>query len=146
MLRWMKLSMPAILLSVMLGCQDGIKTSDADVNPIQRSELDQFMAEPGTVLLDVRKPEAFTAGHIPGAINMPFTSLRQDTRLTNADRIVVYGGGWRDPLPVAGAKRLIQLGYTNVYEFKGGTELWVDSGGALVKTTPGTQSRPESGD
>jgi phage shock protein E len=35
----------------------------------------RMAAEPGTVILDARSREAFAAGHIEGAVNLPFTDF-----------------------------------------------------------------------
>ncbi len=128
------------------GCGGDIQTSDADVQVIQYDALREYLAKGETVMVDVRSPQTYDAGHIPGAINIPFTSFRQrDARLDEAGRIVIYAGGWTDPLSVAGVKRAIALGYGDVYEFKGGVDLWEDSGRTLVKTTPAAPGRPEAG-
>ena len=46
----------------------------------------EYRATPGAVLIDVREPGEFAAGHIPGAINMPLSgshnlSFPKDTPL-----------------------------------------------------------------
>jgi CRP-like cAMP-binding protein/chromosome segregation ATPase/rhodanese-related sulfurtransferase len=46
----------------------------------------------GSLWLDVRTPEEYEAGHLPGAINMPFFSLRfQASSLTLDRAYVIYG-------------------------------------------------------
>ena len=37
--------------------------------------LERFSRTPGAVLLDVRTPEEFSAGHIPGSQNVPLDAL-----------------------------------------------------------------------
>ncbi|MCU7924295.1 MAG: cyclic nucleotide-binding domain-containing protein [Candidatus Thiodiazotropha sp. (ex Dulcina madagascariensis)] len=50
------------------------------------------MIEKGALWLDVRAPEAYEEGHLPGAINLPFFSLRfQASSLTLDRAYVVYG-------------------------------------------------------
>lgn len=129
------------------GCNGEGKTSDADVQQVTEPDLRTYLGERGTLLLDVRKPELYRQGHLPGAINIFLADLRQrDPRLDDAERIVVYAGGWTDPLSGSGVKQLIKLGYTDVYEFKGGVEVWEDSGGQLVRQDgPGGTGRPETG-
>lgn len=147
MLRTGLLAMVAVMAGLgLVGCSGEPRVSDADVIQLSHEELLGYIAEGSTALLDVRKPELYEAGHIPGAINIFSPELRRrDSRLDGAKRIVVYGGGWTDPLAVNGAKRLIALGYKNVHEYKGGIELWEDSGGQLVSTKTATQGRPEAG-
>lgn len=47
----------------------------ADVAQVTRDELVQRMREETVVVLDVRPAEEFRAGHIPGALSMPFGDL-----------------------------------------------------------------------
>ena len=37
--------------------------------------LEEFKATPGAALVDVREPEEFRSGHIPGAINAPLSTI-----------------------------------------------------------------------
>ena len=48
--------------------------------------IKEYQSTPGAVLIDVREPGEFAAGHIPGAINMPLSgshnlSFGKDTPL-----------------------------------------------------------------
>ena len=36
----------------------------------------EYRGTPGAVLIDVREPSEFAAGHIPGAVNMPLSGSR----------------------------------------------------------------------
>jgi len=138
----------ALLLSMtgaMVGCLGETKTSDEDIEVIRYEEVQAAMAKAETVVIDVRTTKAYNKGHIPGAMSVPLPTIRgNDSRLTGARKIIVYAGGWTDPLSVAGAKRLIALGYDNVYEFKGGTDVWTDSGGRLVTADPNATGRQET--
>ncbi|MEW8623252.1 MAG: cyclic nucleotide-binding domain-containing protein, partial [Candidatus Thiodiazotropha endolucinida] len=63
--------------------------------PLSRSvdyERATEMIEKGALWLDVRTPEEYEEGHLPGAINLPFFSLRfQASSLTLDRAYVVYG-------------------------------------------------------
>lgn len=39
--------------------------------------LERWRAVPGAVLLDVRTPEEFRTGHVPGAVNLPMDRLAE---------------------------------------------------------------------
>jgi rhodanese-related sulfurtransferase len=47
--------------------------------------------KPGSfVLVDVREPDEFTEGHIPGAINIPVTNFTAAARLDRNRKIIIY--------------------------------------------------------
>lgn len=120
-----------ISLVLLVGCT-GTRTSDRSLVLIEYPRLTELIeqaraeGEPGRlVIVDARSRERFDDGHIPGAVNRPLTRVtRHDDTLSNADHIVVYGHDWQDPRGPAVAKRLIELGYGQVYDFRGGLELW----------------------
>ena len=61
---------------------------------ISREELLHRMQENSVTLLDVRPPEEFALGHLPGAINIPFAELEQRLAELPAMReIVAYCRG-----------------------------------------------------
>lgn len=138
-----KLFASGFLLLGLLGCND-LKVSDADIPIVNEKQIEEAMNDPKgrTVVVDVRKPESYAAGHIPGAINVYLPDIRKsDERLGHANRIIVYGKGFTDPLGVAAAKRLVAEGYKNVWEFKGGMEAWQSS---QRPVTTQSESRPDS--
>lgn len=46
-----------------------------DVPRITIDEVKKLMAAKRVVLIDVRDPQSFSEGHIPGALNVPFDHL-----------------------------------------------------------------------
>lgn len=73
----------------------------------------------GAVVLDVRKPDEFAAGHLPSATNIPVQEFAE--RIAEVDKLV--GGDKDAPIVVhcmlgkraAAAKELLEkAGYTNV--------------------------------
>ena len=72
------------------------------------------------ILLDVREREEYNAGHIPGAILIPYTELetRAEAELPQKDQLIlVYcRSGRRSKIA---AETLLALGYTNIREFGG---------------------------
>jgi len=77
------------------------------------------------VILDVRTPEEFAAGHVPGAINIPYTHLpsRISEVADAADKdIVVYCAiGVRAE---QGAERLRENGFTRLLHLDGDMNAW----------------------
>ena len=39
--------------------------------------LEEYRSTPGAVLVDVREPDEFASGHIPGAVNAPLSTINQ---------------------------------------------------------------------
>ena len=61
---------------------------------VSHAEFERMAREPNTIVLDARSADAYRAGHIAGAINLPFTdftdaSLREALRDPNV-RILIY--------------------------------------------------------
>jgi rhodanese-related sulfurtransferase len=80
--------------------------------------------EHGTpVLLDVREPDEFAGGHVPGARNVPAASLdAESARLDpHVETLLICQSGRRS---AAAAKLLAKKGFTDVHSVKGGTSAW----------------------
>jgi len=89
--------------------------------------------EPGFVLLDVRSPELFAKGHVPGAVNIPHRRLveRNLEAWAAPTLFVVYCGGPHCNGADRAAVRLARLGRP-VKKMIGGVEGWKDEGFELA--------------
>jgi rhodanese-related sulfurtransferase len=77
-------------------------------------------SETGYIVLDVREQDEYDAGHIPGAILIPYTRIEEEAseKLTDKDQLIlVYCRSGRRSKIAADA--LVELGYTNIREFGG---------------------------
>lgn len=86
------------------------------------------------VLLDVRTPALFAAGHVPGAVNIPTRQLTE-ARLADypADTLfVVYCAGPHCNGSTKAALKLARLGRP-VKEMIGGLTGWIDEGLGLAR-------------
>lgn len=129
----------------MAGCGQ-VYVSDNNITGIDRADVAAAQKSPTTTIVDVRKPESYAAGHIPGAINIYLPDIQSsDPRLGTAQKIIVYCDSPTDPLARAAAKRMLALGYKNVDVYQGGLEFWKRSGEQVVKSTPAPKQRAESG-
>ena len=87
----------------------------------------------GGVWVDPRGPDTFATGHIPGAINMPYETVRDDyNRLGDWSVIIVYGRDYNDPIARAMSKTLLELGFKDVRTLHGGLRAWQEAGNELA--------------
>ena len=118
----MKKLIPILLSALMFtGCAG---TSNHQTNTYRNITMDDAVTmmaqETGYIILDVRRPDEFAAGHIPNAINVPNESIGTDEipELTNKDQLImVYCRSGRRSKEASA--KLVKLGYTNIVEFGG---------------------------
>ena len=93
---------------------------------------DLASGEPGFVLLDVRSPELFAAGHVPGAVNLPHGRINERNLADYpADALfVTYCAGPHCNGADRAALALATLGRP-VKKMIGGIEGWKDEGFSL---------------
>jgi rhodanese-related sulfurtransferase len=76
-------------------------------------------------LLDVRSPEEYTKARIPGSINIPITEVEKKIASFVVDKdqkVFVYClSGSRSVFAV---QKMIELGYTNVFDVMSGLLAW----------------------
>ena len=80
------------------------------------------------VVIDVREPEEFARGKIPGAYTIPrgVLEMQVDGRLPRESTVVLYCGvGGRSALA---AKSLVDMGFDKVENLQGGWSAWTNSG------------------
>jgi len=80
------------------------------------------------VVIDVREPEEFARGKIPGAHTIPrgVLEMQVDGRLPREATVVLYCGvGGRSALA---AKSLADMGYDKVENLQGGWSAWTNAG------------------
>lgn len=118
----MKKLIPILLSALMFtGCAG---TSNNQTNIYRSITIDEAVTmmaqETGYIILDVRRPDEFAAGHIPNAINVPNESIgtSEIPKLPNKDQLImVYCRSGRRSKEAS--EKLVKLGYTNVVEFGG---------------------------
>ena len=118
----MKKLIPILLSALMFtGCAG---TSNSQTNTYRSITMDEAVAmmeqETGYIILDVRRPDEFAAGHIPNAINLPNETIGADeiAKLPDKDQLImVYCRSGRRSKEAS--EKLVKLGYTNIVEFGG---------------------------
>jgi glyoxylase-like metal-dependent hydrolase (beta-lactamase superfamily II)/rhodanese-related sulfurtransferase len=95
--------------------------------------IEELETRPQTgMLLDVREPEEYAHGHVPGAVNLPQADLA--TRLAelspNCQIYLICQGGFRS---LRAAQFLFQQGFADVFSVKGGTQAWRAAGKPMAQ-------------
>lgn len=93
---------------------------------------EQFAAaagQPGVVLLDVRTPQEYAAGHIDGARNIDLNGSDFTAQVAQLDPTVTYAVYCRSGNRSATATAyLLQQGFAPPYELTGGIVAWESAG------------------
>jgi glyoxylase-like metal-dependent hydrolase (beta-lactamase superfamily II)/rhodanese-related sulfurtransferase len=95
-----------------------------DVTP---DTAQQWLDDTRALVVDVREPGEYAAGHVPGALSVPQAdlALRLDDLPRNRELLVVCEGGSRS---VRAARFLKQVGFSKVTNLAGGTSAWRRAG------------------
>ena len=118
----MKKLIPILLSALMFtGCAG---SSNHQTNTYRSITMEDAVAmieqETGYIILDVRRPDEFAAGHIPNAINVPNETIgtAEIPELPDKDQLIlVYCRSGRRSKEAS--EKLVKLGYTNIVEFGG---------------------------
>jgi phage shock protein E len=79
------------------------------------------------VVIDVRTPEEYAAGHVPGALNIPFDRVAErisDVEAPHGVALYCMVG----PRARKGEAALLASGYTDVLHLEGGLNAWQEGG------------------
>ncbi len=91
-----------------------------------------LQAKPGIVVIDARRWEEFTKGHIEGSISLVDTDVDAHNLETHVpDRstpVLFYCNGERCLRSAQASSKAVAAGYQQVYWFRGGWREWLDKG------------------
>ena len=117
----MKKLMSLFLSALMLtGCAGAGKPTNTYRQISMDEAVTMMEQETDYIILDVRRADEFTEGHIPGAINVANESIGTDDipELPDKDQLImVYCRSGRRSKEAS--EKLVKLGYTNIVEFGG---------------------------
>ena len=112
----------------MASFRDLLKQAKSQIREVDPAGAEALLAK-GALLLDVREPDEFEQGAVPGSIHIPRGHLEAQVegRLGDHERpiVVMCAGGVRSAFA---AKTLGELGYTDVVSMDGGFNRWKDEG------------------
>jgi molybdopterin/thiamine biosynthesis adenylyltransferase/rhodanese-related sulfurtransferase len=125
--------------------RDLLSQAKSQITEIDTNEAQRRIADGGVVVLDVREPDEFEQGALPGVLHIPRGHLEAqiEGRITDKDApVIVYcAGGVRSAFAT---KTLGEMGYANVVSMDGGFGKWKDEGKPWktpVQLTPDQRNR-----
>lgn len=91
------------------------------------ADFKDAVAASGAYVIDVRQPEEYTEGHIPGAVNIPLRELAANVESIPTDTpVFVYcKSGYRAGLAISALR---MMGYDNAQSFSGSYNAWTEAG------------------
>lgn len=135
-------SMKKIILSVTLvlsflvaACQQSANQGKSINEKVSIVQFEKLLAEKSNgLILDVRTPEEFAAGHVKGAVNLNIYDAGFKDALLKLDKskpVLVYckaGGRSTDA-----AAQMQELGFSEVYNFGGGMLAWSNAEKPIIR-------------
>src|ERR1700739_727050 len=109
--------------------RDLLRDAKSRIREVDTATAAEEIGSPNAVVLDVREPDEYEQGALPGALHIPRGHLESQVegRITDHDAHVgiCSAGGTRSAFA---ADTLQQLGYTDVVSVIGGFNKWKDEG------------------
>jgi len=119
----------SLLAAVTLAAEPVAPPPPAEVATMTQEQLVEHQAQHADhlLVLDVRTPQEFAAGHVPGAVNVPHDQLASRLAEVPKDKdVVLYCRSGRRSALAAGV--LAANGYTRVSQLAGDMQAWVQRG------------------
>jgi rhodanese-related sulfurtransferase len=107
---------------------------------ITREELRKEIAAGTVTVVETLGPVHYKSAHLPGAINIPHTQVRELAGPLLPDKnaaIVTYCSNTACRNSEIAASELIALGYSNVRKYAEGKQDWTDAGLPVESGIPG---------
>ena len=104
---------------------DFLKSSAPAYQNLTPAQFAEGLRQPGAVLVDVRRPDEFAGGHLPGAVNIEVTAPDFGQRVAALDKTkptYVYCRSGARSANAAG--QLTTTGFTQVANLLGGVLDW----------------------
>ena len=120
-MRKIKRLLPFVLSLMLLSSCGAPGSSSSGYRQISMDEAVKMMKdEKNYIILDVRRPDEYAEGHIPGAINVPNEEIgtTEIAELPQKSQLILVDcrSGRRSK---EASEKLVKFGYTNIVEFGG---------------------------
>src|SRR5215510_825993 len=106
-----------------------LAATKSEIREVDTATADELRRQPGAVVLDVREPDEYEQGAIPGAVHIPRGTLESSVENRIVDKsapvIIHCASGVRSAFA---AKTLTDMGYQDVASMTGGFNKWKDEG------------------
>lgn len=124
----------AVAAIASVGLLAGCSSSNEAIKKVDPVEFSEMISQPDVIILDVRTPEEFNAGHIANAININLEGSDFSSEVSKLDKnatVAVYcRSGNRSGVAT---EQMAELGFTDMYDMQGGIVDWEAAGGPVVK-------------
>ena len=137
------LSVTLVLSFLVAACQQSANNGKSVYEKVSIEQFEKLLVEKSNALiLDVRTPEEFAAGHVKGAVNLNIYDAGFKDGLAKLDKakpVLVYcKAGSRS---ADAASQMKELGFGEVYNFSGGMLAWSNSNKPMVSDKEGSKGR-----
>jgi rhodanese-related sulfurtransferase len=124
----------AVAAIASVGLLAGCSSSNEATKKVDPVEFSEVIAQPGVIILDVRTPEEFNAGHIANAININVADSNFSSEVSKLDKNATVAVYCRSANRSAVAtNEMAELGFTDMYDMQGGIIDWEAAGGPVVQ-------------
>lgn len=122
---------------------DFVKEARSRIQEVRADDLDEMIENHDDLLIvDVREPQEYAAGHIPGALHVPRGLLEVAADTQSKGRVETLAGAQNRTIvtycqsggrSAMAADTLKQMGFEKTYSLAGGIETWKAGGMPVVK-------------
>ena len=123
----------AVAAIASVGLLAGCSNSNEAIKKVDPVEFSEVVKQPGVIVLDVRTPAEYSAGHLANAININLEGSDFASEVSKLDKnstVAVYcRSGNRSGVAT---EQMAELGFSDMYDMQGGILDWETAGGQVV--------------
>jgi phage shock protein E len=128
------LLLPSLAILIAGNLQGAERKVEKKYKTVRVAEFDKLRADKKAVVLDVRTPEEYSAGHIAGSTNIDFNADDFDKKISKLDKDKTYlvhcAAGGRS---ARACSKLDKLKFEHLYNLEGGMGAWEKAGKPIEK-------------